>query len=134
MAKKAKQSLPSVRSFGLVFTGFFALVGLWPVVIHGAPPHWWAIVVAVAFAGCTALWPQALRPINFVWYKFGMALHHIVNPILMGLIYFGAVVPMSLMMRLKGRDPLRMKRDTAADSYWIQRQPPLPTASLHKQF
>jgi hypothetical protein len=50
-----------------------------------------------------------MRPLNFIWYKFGLALHHIVNPVLMGLIYFGAVVPMGLIMQLKGRDALRMK-------------------------
>jgi hypothetical protein len=133
-ANKAKQQLPSERSFGLVFTGVFALVGLWPVVVRGGSPHWWAIIVALGFAGCTALWPRGLRSLNFVWYKIGMALHHIVNPILMGLIYFGAVVPMGLFMQIRGRDPLRMKRDTKVDSYWIRRLPPLPAASLRKQF
>ena len=65
-----------------------------------------------------------MRPLNFVWYKFGLALHHIVNPVLMGLIYFGAVVPMGLIMQLRGKDALRMKNgrpngqllDTAASS------------------
>lgn len=117
-----------------MFTGVFALVGFWPVIFHGGSPHWWAIIVALCFAGCTALWPQGLRPLNFVWFKIGLALHRIVNPILMGLIYFGAVVPMGLIMQIRGRDPLRIKRDPVADSYWIRRVPPLPTATLDKQF
>ena len=78
--------------------------------------------------------PQAMRPLNFVWYKFGLALHHIVNPVLMGLIYFGAVVPMGLIMQLKGKDALRMKNGAPTDSYWIRRLPPLPAETLHKQF
>ena len=77
---------------------------------------------------------QVMRPLNFVWYKFGLALHHIVNPVLMGLIYFGAVVPMGLIMQLKGKDALRMKTEPLTDSYWIRRLPPLPDETLHKQF
>lgn len=130
----ARQRLPSERSFGTVFTGVFAVVGLWPAVVHGGSLRWWALIVALGFAVCTAFWPRGLRPLNFVWYKFGMALHRVVNPLLMALIYFGAVVPMGLIMRVRGRDPLRMKRNSGVDSYWIRRLPPLPSATLDKQF
>ncbi|MGY3513280.1 hypothetical protein [Bradyrhizobium lupini] len=134
MTEHARQRLPSERSFGLVFTGVFALFGLWPAVVHSASPRWWALIVALGFAVCAAFWPHGLRPLNFVWYKIGMALHHVVNPLLMGLIYFGAVVPMGLIMQFRGRDPLRVKRDPKIDSYWIRRLPPLPAATLSKQF
>lgn len=134
MREQAGPRIPSERSFGMVFTGFFALVGFWPIVIHGRPPHWWAIVVALIFAGCTLLRPQTLRPLNFVWYKIGTALHQIVNPVLMGLIYYGAFVPMGLIMQFRGRDPLRMRKDQQAESHWIRRLPPLPGENLHKQF
>ena len=130
----AGQRLPSERSFGFVFAGVFTLIGCWPTIFHDESPRWWAIIVALCFAGLAALRPQAMRPLNFVWYKFGLALHHIVNPVLMGLIYFGAVVPMGLIMQLKGKDALRMKNGAPTDSYWIQRLPPLPAETLHKQF
>jgi len=91
-------------------------------------------IVALCFAGLAALRPQVMRPLNFIWYKFGLALHHIVNPVLMGLIYFGAVVPMGLIMQLRGKDALRMKNGPPTDSYWIRRLPPLPAETLHKQF
>jgi hypothetical protein len=110
------------------------LIGCWPTIFHDESPRWWAIVVALCFAGLAVFRPQVMRPLNFVWYKFGLALHHIVNPVLMGLIYFGAVVPMGLIMQLKGKDALRMKNGTPTDSYWIRRLPPLPADTLHKQF
>ena len=63
-----------------------------------------------------------------------MALHQIVNPVLMGLIYYGAVVPMGLIMQFRGRDPLRMKKNQQADSHWIRRIPPPPSENMRKQF
>ena len=39
----------SDRSFGLVFAAVFALIGCWPL-LHGRPPRWWALGVAIAFA------------------------------------------------------------------------------------
>jgi hypothetical protein len=128
-----KQQPPSDRSFGSVFTGVFALIGFWSVLIHGAQPKWWAVIVALGFAVVTLLRPQLLRPLNFVWYRIGRALHRIVNPILMAVIYFGAVVPMGVFMRARGSDPMRLKKHPGTDSHWVRRATASPT-DLRKQF
>ncbi len=53
----------------------------------------------------------------------------------MGLVYFAAVVPTALIVRARGKDLLRLKRDPAAESYWIKRDPPGPPAgSMSNQF
>ncbi|MBR1174222.1 hypothetical protein JQ617_09670 [Bradyrhizobium sp. KB893862 SZCCT0404] len=93
-----------------------------------------ALVVSLVFAAPAAFRPRTLRPLNLVWHKIGVALHHIVNPVIMALIYFGAVVPMGLIMQWRGRDPLRMKNSPLPATYLLPRQPPLPTESLTKQF
>jgi hypothetical protein len=74
-------------------------------------------------------------PLNVLWFKFGMLLHQIVNPILMVLIYYGAVMPMGLVLKRAGKDLLRLNWDQAAKSYWIARDPPGPAAgTMTKRF
>jgi hypothetical protein len=53
----------------------------------------------------------------------------------MGLVFYAVVTPMGVAMRLAGRDPMRRRFDRAADSYWIDRQVPLPPQqSMTRQF
>jgi hypothetical protein len=117
-----------------VFACVFALIGFVPWLLgHGLRP--WALIVAAIFLGVALVYPRLLRPLNFVWFKLGLALHHIVNPVIMALIFFGAVLPTALMVRVFGKDLLRLKRDPAATSYWIERDPPGPDAqSMTRQF
>ena len=82
-----------------------------------------------------ALVPGVLAPANRLWTKFGLLLHHIVSPIALGILFFLVVTPTGLLMRLFGKDPLRLRFDPDADSYWIKRDPPGPAAdSLKNQF
>lgn len=128
------QSEGSNRGFGLVFAGVFTIVGLFPL-IGGRDPRWWALAIAGAFAAAAFLWPALLTPLNRLWFRFGLLLNRIVNPILMGAIFFTTVTPIALLMRLSKKDPLRLKFDRAARSYWIERRPPGPEPqSMRQQF
>jgi len=133
---RAKQEVKqgSDKSFGLVFAGFFALIGLWPL-IHAEPPRLWALVLAALFLAVSFLRPALLKPLNRLWFLFGLLLHKIVSPLIMGLVFFLTVAPTGLIMRTLGKDPLRLKRDPQASSYWILRDPPGPEAgSMTRQF
>lgn len=124
----------SNRSFGVVFAVVFAIVALWPVVGGGAV-RIWAAAVAAAFLVVALAWPAALAPLNRAWTAFGLVLHKITNPIFMGLVFFGAVMPTALIMRALGKDPLRLRLDRGAKSYWIEREPPGPAAdTMNQQF
>lgn len=124
----------SDRSFGLVFAAVFAIVALLPLK-DGAEPRLWAGAVAAAFLAVALVFPKALKPLNKLWFLVGMALHHVVTPLVMGLLFFVTVTPIALLMRAAGKDPLRLARDDAAASYWIVRDPPGPDAeSMRRQF
>lgn len=124
----------SERSFGLVFAAVFALIALWPLK-SGGDIRLWAAGAAVAFLLAALVVPRTLKPLNIVWFKFGQALHHVMTPLIMGLLFFLTVTPVGLLMRATGKDPMRLKRDTKADSYWIVRTPPGPAAeSMKNQF
>ena len=78
---------------------------------------------------------MVLRPLNRLWFLLGMALHKVVNPLVMGFLFYLTVTPMALFMRLAGKDPLRLKFDRQAKSYWIKRQPAGPAPeSMRRQF
>lgn len=126
---------PSDRSFGLVFAGFFALVGVWPVLRHSGSPRWWACVLALVLAAIALLCAPVLRIPNRLWMRLGLLLSRIVNPIAMGVIFFGIFTPMAVFLRLRGRDPLRLRHDSAGATYWIERVPPGPEPrSMANQF
>lgn len=124
----------SNRSFGAVFAAVFGVLSLWPL-WSGGTVRLWAAALALVFAAVAALAPQLLAPLNRVWFLFGRAIHKVVGPIIMAVIYFGAVVPTGLVLKLMGKDPLRLQRDPGATSYWIVREPPGPErGSMSRQF
>jgi MFS family permease len=130
-----KVELPSPRSFGLTFAVVFAIIGLWPLPWRGEEPRYWSLGIAAAFAIAPFVAPRVLAPFNWLWFQIGLALHHIVNPLLMALIYYLAVVPIGLLLRLFGKDLLRLRRRPKAASYWIAREPPGPEpGSMTRQF
>jgi len=116
----------SERSLGLVFAVVFIIVGLWPLTGDGEP-RIWSLGIAVLFAGLGLFFPKLLVPLNKAWFKFGMLLSAIVSPIVMGLLFFVAVTPTGLIMRLRNKDLLKSKLDRKAESYWIQRDEPVGT-------
>jgi len=124
----------SNRSFGVVFAVVFGLIAFLPL-IGGHPLRLWSVGVAVVFALLAFGAPQVLAPLNRLWLKLGLLLHKIVNPIVLGIMFYLVVTPTGLIMRWLGKDPLRLKRDAGARSYWIAREPPGPKPeSLGDQF
>jgi hypothetical protein len=125
---------PSERSFGIVFTVFFAAVALWPALDH-RPIRPWALAVSGAFLLLALAAPAALRVPNRLWMRVGLLIGRITNPIVTGLMFYLVFTPGALMMRILGKDPLRLRPDARADSYWIPRQPPGPEPeSMIRQF
>jgi Saxitoxin biosynthesis operon protein SxtJ len=124
----------SDRSFGMVMGAALALLALinyWRVG-HTWP---WTGALAVLFLVFACLYPAALKPLNRMWFQFGLLLHKVVNPIVMAFVFFGAVLPTGFIMRSLGKDPLRLKYQPDANSYWIERRPPGPAPeSLKDQF
>ena len=124
----------SDRSFGLIVATFFLIITFWPL-IHAEPIRWWALGVAGVFAALALLWTAALAPLNKSWTKLGVLLYRIVSPVVMAFLFYVIVTPMGLLMRMLGKDTLRLRRDPGAASYWIHRTPPGPAPeSMKNQF
>lgn len=121
----------SEKSFGIVFSIVFLLVGLYPVT-RSEGFYLWALIVSATFLLLALFAPKLLSTPNKLWFKFGMLLGSIISPVVMALIYFVTVLPTGLIMRLLGKDLLRQKLDKNAKSYWIIRDEPM--GSMKNQF
>jgi saxitoxin biosynthesis operon SxtJ-like protein len=124
----------SDRSFGFTFTVVFGLLGLWPLV-HGHPVRIWWLGAGAAVFIVTLVKASVLGPLNRLWTRFGAMLNRIVSPILSALVFYLAITPIAMLLRWRGKDPLRLRFDEKADSYWLVREPPGPEpATMVHQF
>jgi hypothetical protein len=91
--------------------------------------------VAGVFALVAILRPTLLRHPNRLWTKLGLLLGKIVSPVALAILFYGVVAPIGMLVRLTGKDPLRLRLDSGAESYWIPRKPPgPPPESMTNQF
>jgi hypothetical protein len=116
---------PSNRAFGFVFAGCFGLVWLWAAVF-GNGGSTWALAASATFLAFALAVPGILGPFNRAWTRFGLLLHKIVSPVVLGIMFFGVITPIGLLMRALGKDPLRLQRSPRSGTYWIERVPPGP--------
>jgi hypothetical protein len=125
---------PSNRSFGFTIGSVLALIGL-AKLWSAAPsaPGW--VVAAVFVWGAALLVPGWLAPLNRLWSKLGLVLYRVVNPVVMGVLFFLVVTPTALLMRLFGRRPLHLAREPGSSSYWSERRSATAGAdSMRRQF
>ena len=133
MLNKTDLKLPSNRRFGFFFTFVFA--GAAAYFYYSANISWAYvfIVATLIFLLITLVKSDALLPLNKLWMRFGLLLGMIVSPIVLGTIFFGLFTPIAMLMRLSGRDELRLKFTQKA-SHWISRGEPIKSESFKHQF
>ena len=121
----------SNRSFGILFFLVFLGFGLWPLTKEMSP-NIYLITISVIFLILGLLNSKLLSPLNNLWIKFGEILGKIIAPIVMAAVYFLILTPISLLVRLLGKDLIKMKFNNNIKSYWIKRKKHLGT--MDKQF
>ena len=126
--------LPSNKKFGFFFTVVFTCIAafsLYKGEVFGA-----VIFVAVGFCFLmlSLLYSDLLLPLNKLWMRFGLVLGMVMTPFILGLLYFGIFTPVGLLMRIAGRDELRLKLSLRS-SHWKNRRPgELTSDSFKNQF
>ena len=115
------KSESSNRSFGLLFFIVFLILGLWPLK-NSQSFNLFFITVAIIFLFLGLINSKLLSPLKKIWIKFGEILGSIIAPIIMALVYFIFLTPISLIVRLFGKDLLGIKLNKSIDSYWIKRK------------
>jgi Saxitoxin biosynthesis operon protein SxtJ len=127
----------SDRVFGCTVGSMLMLISATKALVAGAISS----VVCLIFALGALLFllgvfvPSRLSTLNGLWLKVGTAIAIVVNPIVLGLLFFLVITPMALFMRIVGKRPLRLAADRTAATYWIEREPPADGAStMRRQF
>lgn len=126
--------LPSERSFGLLFAGVFLVTAAYGWFFKDWPQSafWLLVGLALIFALLALTAPKVLSPLNWLWFQLGQVLGKIVSPVVLGIIFFLMLTPVSLVTRMFGRDQLRLKRRASQTSYWLERAPPGPEPESFK--
>ena len=110
----------SNKSFGIVFAVVFSLIALWPL-IKGNEIRLWSLIISIIFLTLGLLNSKILTPLNKLWFKLGIFLGNFIAPIIMGIIFFFVVTPTGIIMKLLGKDLIRLKKNNE-DSYWIKKK------------
>ena len=122
--------ISSNRSFGLVFFVVFLLISIYPL-LHGQNLRFWLLIVAIIFLALGLLNSKILTPLNKIWFKFGLLLGSIVSPVIMSIIFFFVVTPISFVMKILGKDILNLKRNNN-NTYWVEKSG--PKSKMKNQF
>ena len=118
------------KSFGLVFFVVFFLISVYPL-LNAENIRFWSLIVAIIFLTLGLLNSKILTPLNKIWFKFGLLLGSIVSPLVMSVIFFFVVTPISSIMRILGKDILNLKWNNT-NSYWIEKSG--PKSKMKNQF
>ena len=121
----------SNRSFGVLFFVVFLVVGFGPM-LNNEAPNYYLILFSLIFLILGLVNSKILSPLNLGWIKLGEILGKIIAPIVMAIVYFLILTPISLFVRLFGKDLIGMKFSNDVKSYWIKRKKHLGT--MDKQF
>ncbi len=118
----------------LTFLFIFLILGVWPLLfgnrVRDLHAVFWGIGGLCGLFGLA--FPKALYYPNIAWFKFGMLLHKIVNPIVMGVIFYGVITPYALFIRGIGKKIMPLEPDKQVDTYWTNRNPPGPKPDTMK--
>ena len=124
-------NLPSNRKFGLVFGTIFFAAGIYSTIyLH---IFWTITFVALAtlLTFLAVVVPTWLALLNRLWFQLGLLLGRVVNPIVLGVIFFIFITPVAMITRLFGRDELLIRKRTVS-TYWLERKPVGPKPESFK--
>ena len=132
-ARTHDAAIGSERNFGLTIGGTLALLGalLW----YRGDARWpWLLAAFLAFAIAALVAPRLLRTLNRFWFRFGLLLARVVQPIVLGLMFYVILTPFAMLFRRFSKVPLGVGSQTGDASYWIRRSAERPKDDLRNQF
>jgi hypothetical protein len=123
----------SSRAFGLLLTVVCAALAALSYWAQVRGYVFWGVATVLLLAVSLTM-PRLLGPAKRAWLKFGRVLHLVLNPVILGTVYLLVFIPFGLVARLVGKDPLALRRNPSAKTYWIERSKRPDAQSLRDQF
>ena len=109
----------SVKSFGIVFFFVFLIIAVYPI-LNNHEIRIWSLIIALIFLFLGIVNSPLLKPLNFIWFKFGLYLGKFIAPMVMGIVYFIVVFPTFILLKLFKRNYLNIRYERNKNSYWIK--------------
>ena len=131
--KSSEVKLPSNKNFGYFFTFIFLVMAGYLYLNNSMTLAYACIVTSVSLFLVSLTKADLLFPLNKLWMRFGILLGMVVSPVVLGVLFFGVFTPIAVLMRLSGRDELRLKFKKKT-CYWISRDEPIQAESFKNQF
>jgi len=122
-----------LRNFGVTVGGLFCLIGVWPAIRHGEALRLWALVPGSLLIPLGLVMPMVLRPLFKGWMKIGHVMGWINTRLILGVLFFGLVTPMGMVMRLFGWDSMRRTLSQDVETYRVVRRA-RPRSHMMRQF
>ena len=116
---ESKIKINSNRSFGIVFFVVFFLISVYPLLKDGSI-YYWSLIISLVFLILGLLNSKILSPLNVIWFKFGILIGKIISPIIMGIIFFLIVTPISILLKIFRKDVLQLKYHNKK-TYWVDK-------------
>ena len=112
-------SRKQVRSFGLILSGL--ILGIFCLrIILGYEPQWIGILVGLVIGVIALTRYQVIYIIYIPWMILARLIGMAVTFLLLGLMFYLIFTPIGFVMRVVGRDPLRLKK--RGETYWVDRE------------
>ena len=126
-------SAKELRRFGLLVGGILNVIGLWPMLLYGESLRWWAVGLGGLLLAIGGVLPLALAPLHKGWMWVGELLGWINTRILLSIVFYGMITPISIAFRLMGKDMKRQSIFETRPTYRVIRQP-RPRSHMKYQF
>jgi hypothetical protein len=118
------------KNFGIIFFIFFLILSIYPI-LNNKIINFWFLFISLSFLILGLINSSLLSPLNRAWFKFGIYLGKFVSPMVMGVVFFLVVTPISLIMKILNKDILILKKNTN-ETYWIKKKRPI--SKMKNQF
>jgi len=87
------------------------------LVVYLIRDWWWALILSLAIGITGLISPFLSRKIEWAWLRLGKILGFIIPNILLALVFYLVLFPISLLSRMSRKDPLMLSKDR--DSYFV---------------
>jgi saxitoxin biosynthesis operon SxtJ-like protein len=122
-----------LRSFGLIVGAGFSMIGVAPLIFRHGDLRTGAAIVGAALIVTALVSPMVLEPVHRGWMKLAEVLGWVNTRLILLAVYYAVIVPIAGVLRVLGRDPLRLKLSTVETSYRVPRAK-RPASHMQRQY
>ena len=110
-----------LQLFSCIWCIIFTVVAFYPLLFR-SNIRIWSVVIAVIFLFISILKPMILTGFYKLWIKVGEFIGGMISKVIMFFLFFGLFMPISIFLKIIGKDFLNKKIDKSLKSYWIIRK------------